>query len=449
MPNWSAEFAQCNSNINHPLCLHFIKNNLDSDKNAEQMAWFYRNSCMNTRKLENYTAGANSKFRPQINGQPCYPGYPNKLCLDLNADKYTPKSGEFYCDKWKKYIPTTRYKQLCSRPGYLENSKICQGIDNTSLTAICKANGITPTCLARKADLDPVFIESICVNNLEQPICRDVSQAVLNAACAKKLTATCTNRKNELYESTMNKLCPANLSKPICACYRAAPSFIPAAIRGQTKCWDQECATVGYLPTNMRNSTCNIKVCTQQIPVVGNSNTFTKNYISQDCSDHITVIPGTTTSPPTVVTTGTINSGSPTPPITTSITTGSGTTNSGNLVNTNLIPASGNTDIQDPINNPIIKPNGSSDDIYSPIGESIPPVFVPSTDPPLPSSITGEASHDLNFDKETAEDSNTISIINTTNIFLLILFLVIIGTIIAYFTGSSSQDNYSTLGSTV
>lgn len=193
-----------------------------------------------------------------------------------------------------------------------------------------------------------------CLDNLESPVCKNVNSTILNTACSKKMTKTCYDRKSELDESLMMNYCRNNLDDDICACYRPPPSYIENEVRGLPYCWNDKCATVGYLPKNLRNQTCpNITICRQEMPLTGDSNILTSNVIVQDCRQTSTNtfnnITTPTTSSPTTSSPTTSSTSSPTSSPTTTISTpGYSTPNTSTKPNT--IP------VTDPNNNPIKLP---------------------------------------------------------------------------------------------
>jgi hypothetical protein len=127
-----------------------------------------------------------------------------------------------------------------------------------------------------------------CIDHLEDPVCNNISADILNKACAKNMTATCKNRKNELNESTIAGYCPAHLDDPFCSCYKPAPSYIPNEIRGLTNCWNQTCATSGYIPVNMRQVCPNICIAKQDLGASGDSNILTGNInVQETCNTTI------------------------------------------------------------------------------------------------------------------------------------------------------------------
>jgi hypothetical protein len=126
-----------------------------------------------------------------------------------------------------------------------------------------------------------------CIDNLEDPICAGVDVTTLNKACTKNFSETCTNRKAELTDSTMNLYCASNPTAAICSCYSKAPEYIPPEMAGLAPCWNQSCATTGYIPQNMRGACPSITICKQDMSTSGDSNMLTNNIIIQDCKREI------------------------------------------------------------------------------------------------------------------------------------------------------------------
>jgi len=145
-----------------------------------------------------------------------------------------------------------------------------------------------------------------CVNNLETDLCRNISKDVLNKACAINMSDTCKNRKDELDPRMVEKYCETHKEDPFCSCYINVPDYIPAEIRGLTKCWNKKCADYGYIPPSLRGTCPNITICRQNLGVDGGSNMLTGNVIVQDCSTTVkpTPDPGTNTGVNTGVDTG-------------------------------------------------------------------------------------------------------------------------------------------------
>jgi hypothetical protein len=115
-------------------------------------------------------------------------------------------------------------------------------------------------------------------------MCAGVDVSTLNKACTKNFSETCTNRKSDLTDSTMNLYCAANPTAAICSCYSKAPEYIPPEMAGLAPCWNQSCATTGYIPQNMRGACPSITICKQDMTTSGDSNMLTDNIIIQDCS---------------------------------------------------------------------------------------------------------------------------------------------------------------------
>lgn len=130
-----------------------------------------------------------------------------------------------------------------------------------------------------------------CQNNLESAMCKNVDKDTLNKACANNMTATCRNRKDELDESLVESYCKAHPEDEMCACYKLAPDYIPAEVRGLVPCWNQTCATKGYIPQNMRKPCPTVTICRQELPVTGDSNVLADAVVVQNCGT-------TTTTPP-------------------------------------------------------------------------------------------------------------------------------------------------------
>lgn len=133
--------------------------------------------------------------------------------------------------------------------------------------------------------------KEFCLANLENEACRTIDTATLNKACALNMSATCKNRKNELDDEMVRQYCSTRLHDPFCACYRPAPAELEAEVKGNAKCWNQECVNSGYVPLNMRTMECQpITICKQDMKYGGDSNILTKNINIQDCRD-TTVVP--------------------------------------------------------------------------------------------------------------------------------------------------------------
>lgn len=128
-----------------------------------------------------------------------------------------------------------------------------------------------------------------CINNLEQPLCRNVDAGILNQACKVNMTDTCRNRKEELDETVIQSFCASHPNDDFCSCYTPAPAYIDDIVKGLGQCWNQTCATKGFIPRNMRKDCPNITICKQALPVDGTGNVLTKNVQVLECgSTHTT-----------------------------------------------------------------------------------------------------------------------------------------------------------------
>jgi len=134
--------------------------------------------------------------------------------------------------------------------------------------------------------------DTYCVYNLESDFCKNipggVSTRVLQQACAKNLTDTCKSRKNELTDSIVQKYCGDHKDDPFCSCYLTPPNTLdPPTVRGIPQCWNSQCATMGYIPSNIRNSKCpdNITVCKQEFNAGGEGNLLSGVELKSTCGN--------------------------------------------------------------------------------------------------------------------------------------------------------------------
>lgn len=59
-----------------------------------------------------------------------------------------------------------------------------------------------------------------CVDNLETPLCKDVSKEVLNKACAKSFSQACKDRHLEVDTPTLKNYCTNNLDETFCVQFK-------------------------------------------------------------------------------------------------------------------------------------------------------------------------------------------------------------------------------------
>lgn len=131
---------------------------------------------------------------------------------------------------------------------------------------------------------------TFCIDNLENDMCKKAPKELLNKACAKNMTATCRNRRTELDESLVLDFCRYNISDPLCGCLLPVPDYLAGkGVDGMPQCWNQACATSGYLLGNLNKPCPDITICNQNIGTSGDSNVLTKNINTQDCSSKSTV----------------------------------------------------------------------------------------------------------------------------------------------------------------
>lgn len=123
-----------------------------------------------------------------------------------------------------------------------------------------------------------------CLNHVDEAVCTKISKEVLNKACAKNMGTLCRDRRNELNESVVQTFCDKNPNDPMCSCYKKAPDYIPAELRGLPSCWNDTCATKGFIPVNMRGPCPSMVICQQNLPTGGDSNVLSKNLLVQSCS---------------------------------------------------------------------------------------------------------------------------------------------------------------------
>jgi hypothetical protein len=131
-------------------------------------------------------------------------------------------------------------------------------------------------------------------------MCKKAPKELLNKSCAKNMTATCRNRRTELDESLVLDFCRYNISDPLCGCLLPVPDYLAGkGVDGMPQCWNQACATSGYLLGNLNKPCPDITICNQNIGTSGDSNVLTKNINTQDCSSKSTVAAVETPAPAT------------------------------------------------------------------------------------------------------------------------------------------------------
>jgi len=95
--------------------------------------------------------------------------------------------------------------------------------------------------------------------------------------------------------AVMDQYCTEYPNDIACSCYSVPildtdPEDIKRA-KVRPDCWSQKCATAGYIPTNLRGRPCpDIKICKQNIDLLGSNNMTTSSQFIQDCSDRSTNI---------------------------------------------------------------------------------------------------------------------------------------------------------------
>lgn len=74
-------------------------------------------------------------------------------------------------------------------------------------------DGVGIICGVKKAEY--------CVDNLEAPLCKDVSKEILNQACTKSFSQACKDRHLEVDTPTLKNYCASNPNETFCVQFKA------------------------------------------------------------------------------------------------------------------------------------------------------------------------------------------------------------------------------------